>query len=339
MAQAQGFDLALNFAESDSGESDRRILENLVETGIAGDLRLFANNLRDFSEMPSEAYTVDSSSGLITIIADGYLPFSDGTELFITTYTQQSDKDEQVGASLSGQTYTVFNSNAINTFKIKDGSDTTVTTGFDGALQGLRRKDIITFANLRLLKETRIPSVDDALIGEAALTEGDITLFDEFNIKGVYDAVDSSIASLEFAKSGIPRTYEPSIFNSKNLVFEGNVRILNTQNIAVNVESNASVAPGLYIKAGADNKRAFSDTSNPWSKVASDPDVGGALSTTADNATIGQAFVYGSKPVFEGTWSSSAATVSPGGAITEWTHKIPVKINNGATTVFMLVKT
>lgn len=338
MAQAQGFDLSLNFAESNTGESDRRILENLVETGITGDLILFANNLRDFSEMPSEAYVVDSGTGLITINADGYLPFSDGTKLFITTYTSSDDKSNLIGASLSSVEYEVFESNALNTFKIKDGNGNVVTTGFDGALNGLRRKDIVTFLNLRLLKETRIPAVDEALEGEANQSEGDISLFDDFDISGVYTAVDNSIASLEFAKTGVPRTYEPSIFNNKNLVFEGNVRILNTQDIAVNDPGNASVAPGLYIKAGENNKRAFSDTSNPWSKTSGDADVGDALETEADNATVGALHILGS-PALKGTWSTSAATVSPAGPITDWSHKIPVKINNGSTTVFMLVKT
>jgi len=342
MAEAQGFDLSLNFAESDDGASDRRILSNLIETGIEGDLILFANNLRNFSEIPAIAYSV-ASDGTVTITGTGYLPYSDGTKLIITTYQNTTDRDARAGASLgfdsAEKEFEVFDSNALTTFKIKDSLGATQTSGFAGALKGLRRKDIITFLNIRLLKETRIPSVDEALAGQSA-EEGDISLFDDFNVSGVYAEVDSSIASLEFAKTGVPRTYEDSIFNSKNLVFEGNIRILNTQSKLITDDT----VPGLYIQTGETAKRAFSDTSNPWAEgTETSFSTGGsgqtALITTADSAQIGKMIVSGTKPEFRGGWATSAATVSPAGPITDWSHKIPIKINNGATTRFMLVKT
>ena len=341
MAEAQGFDLSLNFAESDDGASDRRILSNLIETGIEGDLILFANNLRNFSEIPAIAYSV-SGNGTITITGTGYLPYSDGTKLIITTYQNTTDRDARVGASLgfdgAQKEFEVFESDALTTFRIKDSNGVPQTTGFAGALKGLRRKDIITFLNIRLLKETRIPSVDEALAGQSD-EEGDISLFDDFNVAGVYAEVDSSIASLEFAKTGVPRTYEDSIFNSKNLVFEGNIRILNTQSKPI----TDNTVPGLYIQTGETAKRAFSDTSNPWvegtensfSAVGSGKT---ALITTADSAQIGKMIVSGTKPEFRGLWSTSFDTDDTGG-ITDWSHKIPIKINNGSTTLFMLVKT
>ena len=342
MAEAQGFDLSLNFAESDDGASDRRILSNLIETGIEGDLILFANNLRNFSEIPAIAYSV-SGNGTITITGTGYLPYSDGTKLIITTYQNTTDRDARVGASLgfdgAQKEFEVFESDALTTFRIKDSNGVPQTTGFAGALKGLRRKDIITFLNIRLLKETRIPSVDEALAGQSD-EEGDISLFDDFNVAGVYTEVDSSIASLEFAKTGVPRTYEDSIFNSKNLVFEGNIRILNTQSKPI----TDNTVPGLYIQTGETAKRAFSDTSNPWAEVLTvgEFSTGGsgqsALVTTADSAQIGKMIVSGTKPEFRGGWAGSFDTDDTGG-ITDWSHKIPIKINNGSTTLFMLVKT
>ena len=341
MAEAQGFDLSLNFAESDDGASDRRILSNLIETGIEGDLILFANNLRNFSEIPAIAYSV-SGNGTITITGTGYLPYSDGTKLIITTYQNTTDRDARVGASLgfdgAQKEFEVFESDALTTFRIKDSNGVPQTTGFAGALKGLRRKDIITFLNIRLLKETRIPAVDEALAGQSD-EEGDISLFDNFNVAGVYAEVDSSIASLEFAKTGVPRTYEDSIFNSKNLVFEGNIRILNTQSKPITDDT----VPGLYIQTGETAKRAFSDTSNPWVEGTENSfSAGGsgktALITTADSAQIGKMIVSGTKPEFRGLWSTSFDTNDTGG-ITDWSHKIPIKINNGSTTLFMLVKT
>ena len=335
MAQAQGFDKSINFAESDTGASDRRILSNLIETGVEGDFILFANNLRDFSEVPSAAYSLDGTSGTITIVQEGYLPFSDTTEVTVITYPNANNLSEGIGG-VPGDTYEVFQSNAIDSFKLKDELGNTVTSGFDGALQTLRRKDIVSFGNLTNLKVTRIPAVDASLQGEAGLEEGNSTVFGSFDITGTYDAVDSSVSILQFTKQGVPRTYEDSIFPNKNLVFSGNVRIMNTRNVAVSNPINEDIAPGLYIKAGESAKRAFSDTSNPWTG-GTDADVGNALITQADSATIGDMKLYGSTPVFEGAWASSAATES--GSISDWTHKIPVKINNGATTLFLLVKT
>mgnify|MGYP003635282211 CR=1 FL=1 len=334
MAQAQGFDLSANFSESSDGASDRRIIGNLIETGFEDDAVLFANNLRDFSELPSEVYQV--TGGLISISADGYLPYSDTTELLLITYPDNASKVDQVNGAISAA-YEVYESNALSSFRIRDENGVPVSTGFNGALQALRRKDVVRFVNLSNLKATRIPSIAPALSGEALAGEGNISVLDEFEILTVYDNVDSSVSTLAFTKSSIPRVYEDSVFNAKNLVFQGNIRILNTQNISVNDPAQAAVAPGLYIKAGDSPKRAFSDTSNPWSEV-NDANVGPALSTQATETTIGKMIMYGSTPEFRGTWPGSANTGDTG-SITDWTHKIPVKINNGASTVFLLVKT
>jgi hypothetical protein len=333
MAQAQGFDKSLNFAESADGASDRRIVGNLVETDIESDLVLFANNLRDFSEVPSDAYSVEPD-GLVIITQNGYLPFSDGTQVIVVTYPDETSQENEVGGELSTE-LEVFESNALDRFRVKDSNGNAVTSGFDGSLQSLRRKDVVLFGNLTNLKATRIPSVDPSVQGGASVEEGDFSLFDTFDIAGVYDALDSSIASLQFAKTSIPRTYEESIFNSKNLVFEGSLRILNTLN--VDVAANPTTAPGLYIQAGSTSKRAFSDTSNPW-EGGTDSDVGAALITQADESTIGNMILYGSTPAIYGTWGAAPST-SDTGAITNWTHKIPLKINNGGSTVYLLVKT
>lgn len=334
MAQAQGFDKSLNFGESNDGASDRRIVGNLIETGIEGDLVLFSNNLRDFSEIPSDAYSV-AADGLVTITQAGYLPFSDETKVLVVTYPDEESQDLSIGGTL-GTELEVFESNALDRFRLKDSDGNAVTTGFDGSLQSLRRNDVVRFGNLTNLKATRIPSVDASVSAQgadAAGEEGDISLFDSFDIEGVYAALDSSVATLEFAKTSIPRTYEDSVFNNKNLVFDGSLRILNTQN--VDVAANPTTAPGLYIQAGSSSKRAFSDTSNPWSG-GTDSDVGAALITQADESTIGDMFLYGSTPEIYGTWAANPTTDT--GPITDWSHKIPIKINNGASTVFLLVK-
>lgn len=334
MAQAQGFDKSLNFAESNDGASDRRILSNLVETGIEGDLILFANNLRDFSELPTEAYSV-AGDGLVTITEEGYLPFSDTTEVLVVTYANSQEKSEQIGGVI-GSALEVYESNGLDRFRVKDSNDNPVTSGFDGSLQSLRRKDVVLFGNLTNVKATRIPSVDPAVSSSSETgEEGDFSLFDGFDILGVYDSLETSLSAIQFAKTGIPRTYEDSIFNAKNLVFEGSLRILNTQN--VDVAANPTTAPGLYIQAGTSSKRAFSDTSNPWT-TGTDADVGAATITVADEATIGDMILYGTTPILYGSWATNQNTGDTG-AITDWTHKIPIKINNGASTVYLLVKT
>jgi len=339
MAEAQGFDISQNLGESNSGDSDRRILSNLVETGIEGDFILFAGNLRAFSEIDSNTFTVDAN-GKCTITEVGILPFSDETPVSVVEYTNETDQQEQSGASTL-RTLTTFGSNGTDSFRLKDenGNPVTDSSLFKGALLSLRRSDTVTNANLQNVKRTRIPAVDPAQRDTTDI--GNLTILGGVNVAGAYANADSSISVLQFAKQSVPLTFRDSILTNKNIVFDGNIRILNASNVAV---AGNDDAPGLFIVAGTTPLRAFSDTSNPWDTFTNDSVSGPSLKTSASTATVATIQIKndntlsanGTVPEFKGTWSQSISSSS--GPITDFTHKIPVKIDGNTATVFLLVK-
>ena len=341
MAQAQGFDLSQNLAESNTGVSDRRILENLIETGITNDFVLFANNLRSFSEVDSDAFTVDAN-GRCTITEPGILPFSNDTTVDVVKYENESDQENQIGAEIL-RTLIAFDSNGIDSFRLKDGDGNPVTNSslFKGNLISLRRSNAVTNQNLQNIKRERLPVIKPGLEETIDTDIIDITIFDETSVTDAYENADRSISFLQSVKESVPSTLKDTILNNKDIIFDGNIRILNTSNTAI---AGNPDAPGLYIIADGTPLLAFSDTSNPWTEESSDPESGASLKTLATTSTVetlqikneNTASANGTIPEFEGDWANSASSAN--GSITEFTHKIPIKIDGNTTTVFLLAK-
>ena len=77
-------------------------------------------------------------------------------------------------------------------------------------------------------------------------------------------------------------------------------------------------SPGVYIG----DTRAFSSDNNPWNKV------GTALTTSADEVSIGElTFLDGTNSMVITGIDDNVSTVS-GEVATSFTHKIPVKIQD-----------
>ena len=81
---AQGFVIDLNLIESDTGDLDRGILDNLCGTNITTVLLLFDGNFRFISKLSPSDYTYDATSGVITVTGEGKVAFSDGTKISLS---------------------------------------------------------------------------------------------------------------------------------------------------------------------------------------------------------------------------------------------------------------
>lgn len=292
----QGFVRTLNLLESSTGTSDANILDNLGISPVSDDIRLFAGNLRNTAVLPANTYI--TSGNTIVIDSDGYIPFSNRTVVI-------HDND----------TYTVTESNALDSFKLLDsGNNYFVPT------QDLVRSNAVLFENFENLKPVRLETIVD--VGADEDLEGDEinydSVLDERTISQNLDFFENAQNSFFYKKSRIPISNEDASFD-KEIVFSGAVRITNDQEVA---QSNTS--PGIFILSGQNAVRGFSDTSNPWSAANS------TLETTADKASV-QTLVLNDPDFID-----SSANTESGDVNTDFTHKLKVTVNN--ETYFIMMK-
>lgn len=300
---AQGFVKNINLIESDSGGSDRAILDNLGGLNITQDILLFDGNTKVTSKLVSTDYTV--SNGIITVdgsTSEGKVAFSNGTRL----------------AHVNGEyNYTVKNSNGVNKFQMYDDSNNVFSpTGI------LRRNDTVTGINLANLSVKRlITNIGNSTGASVESDGGDV--FNASTINSQVSYIDGNVALFYYKRNRVLRTYEPSTFDDP-LKFTGTVRITNDSNLA---QSNAS--PGLFIvDAGSPATspiRAFTDASNPWTVVGGGGT--GSLNTTEANSQANVLKVIptsGNNPNFDTTTNLITTEQIDVG---DYTHKLPIIVN------------
>ena len=157
---------------------------------------------------------------------------------------------------------------------------------------------------------------------------------DDNNING---AMDSSQANIESAEFFMGKKYrgDSDTTTTDPIAFEGSVVIndpADYNNKASNINDNNPVrkSPGVYIG----DTRAFSSDNNPWNKV------GTALTTSAEEVSIGElAFLDGTNSMVITGISDDVSTVS-GEVASSFTHKIPVKVqdaNGNQESYFLLL--
>ena len=318
---AQGFVRTLNFQESDTGSLDRGILDNLGGINITDDLLLFDGNSKSISKLVAADYTVTNS--IVTVSGEGKVAFSDGTKLSI---------DGSGFAGGNNYVYEVFNSNGIDQFKVKDAFGSVNPTGT------LRRSDYVTQANMSNLSVKRLETTNSISDGVSADQNSGGDVFNDFTFNQQVAYIQDALGLFYYKRSRIPRTYELSTFNVP-IKFSGAIQIMNSVATASTVPDNNS--PGLFIVDASNPStaavRAFSDSSNPWSKVS------GALHTDEDNAQANRLFF---DPVSQPTTPNIKTVNSSGTQVTliasetitvsTATHKLPVQING--ETFFLLLK-
>lgn len=291
--QNQGFRRDLNLEEN---TNDTQTLNNIGGTGIANDLRIIQNNLRNistvsyntlkdgyfyFGDFNDFIFTDDDVVGVNTVVSVGsttlqpntdyYVCFSDTEKQFKLSYTPSSQ-----GTSIIGVT-TAIPSDFV--FIRKDS---------------VYQDNLINFIN---------PSISDNLG------------FNYLNNISLNDSFALALSSSESSRYLITKKYkkDQDTTSSDNIKIEGSTILndpvsLNTNDIGL----SSTKSPGIFIGT----TRAFSSDNNPWTKV------GSALSTSSESVTIGELY-FSNNITITGISTESGTNV----AVTSFTHKLPVTIN------------
>lgn len=289
---AQGYVKSLNLLEADA-EADRGIFDNIAGPGISNDIQLFSGNLKKTSVLAAGEYAV--SNGVVTVTADGRVPFSNRT---IVTH--------------NGRNYKVVLSDGQTQFRLIDVlNGSTLTPTMD-----LIRSDAVTFENLANMDAERIEAVRDSGAGLSTTdNNNEAGIYNLRTIAQNYEVIEEGLGIYFYKKSRIPLTFKDSSFN-RRLEFAGNIRITNSANLP-----QSTTSPGLFIKGPAGAVRAFSDTSNPWTEVSS----GAKLETTANHAAVYSLVLNGPNLVLP---TSQIHTES--GDARNYTHKMKVSVKSGS---------
>ena len=304
--QNQGYRKDLNLDET---TIDTQALNNLAGAGIAGDLRIIQNNLRNKSTL---AYSSNSN---------GFFVFPESVEAIFT-----NDDVVSVGTTVSiGSTtlqpsidYYICNSNGETEFKISTTSSTSAVGVSTITISGtpspvafdIIRKNPVHKENLR---NYIAPEIQDA-VGEFSWPS---------DLNGDFDTTSENIDS---AKYFINRKYRNlnDTTTDREIKFEGNV----TSADPANLNSGTSgledpKSPGIFIG----DTRAFSSNDQPWTET------GSSLQTSSSEVSVGDLTFLGDIKIEGITPVSQSSPVD----VANWTHKMPVTID-GVTYYILLTQ-
>ena len=314
--QNQGFRKDLNLEEV---VNDTVAINNLAGAGIANDLRIIQNNLRNISTLSCNTVT------------NGFFSFPNNEFVFTNDDVVKVNPTVAIGGiTLTADTeYFICNSNGETQFKL---STTPSTVGINtiipsnvsatGITINFLRKDEVNQGNIiNFIK----PEIQDSsgTAGSGADAGGEAS-FDYLrgSVNDTFDTVSSTNETSEFFIGQKYRKDEDRTTN-KNLNYEGTISI--SDPVSLNVNSTGlsnSKSPGVYIG----ETRAFSSDNNPWSEVSS------ALLTDSTEVSVAE-LNFANNITIEGITPTSATSV----LATTFTHKLPVIING--ETYYLLLGT
>jgi hypothetical protein len=301
--QNQGFRKDLNLIET---EEDDVALNNLGGAGIAADLKIIQNNLRNIS-------TVSYVS-----LNDGYFYFGSTSEFVFTNddiVTVNADITVGVTTLRSDQKYYVCNSDGLTQFKLSTtpssaGVSTILVTSVSPPSFYFIREDAVYPSNVEnfILPQIQDPENFSYNYGDRSLNGG----FDyvrsshenaDFSITKKYKVSDDTISNEVINIEGSVVVQDPSAFNTSELSLSD------------------PKSPGVFIS----NTRAFSGNNNPWTNV------GSALSTKSSEVSIEELYFYNNISI-----SGISTESSTQDQATSFTHKLPVVLND--ETYYLLLK-
>ena len=304
--QNQGYRKDLNLDET---TVDIQALNNLAGAGIAGDIRIIQNNLRNTSTL---AYSSNSN---------GFFVFPESVEAIFT-----NDDVVSVGTTVSiGSTtlqpsidYYICNSNGETEFKISTTSSTsdvgvstiTISGTPSPVVFDIIRKNPVNKENLR---NYIAPEVQDA-VGEFSWP-GDIN-----------GDLDTTAANIDTAKYFIDKKYRNlnDTTTDREVKYEGTVTSADPANLNTGLSGlGDSKSPGVFIGA----TRAFSSNDQPWTETGSSLQTSSSEVSVGDLTFLGDVKIEGISPV------NHASAVD----VANWTHKIPVTID-GVTYYLLLTQ-
>ena len=304
--QNQGYRKDLNLDET---TIDTQALNNLAGAGIAADLRIIQNNLRNTSSL---AYSSNSN---------GFFVFPESVEAIFT-----NDDVVSVGTTVSiGSTtlqpsidYYVCNSNGETEFKISTTSSTSAVGVSTITISGtpspvafdIIRKNPVHKENLR---NYIVPEVQDAV--------GDFSWNSDVN-----SVFDSTALNVDTAKYFINKKYQNlnDTITDREVKFEGTVTSADPANLNTGLSGLADAkSPGVFIG----DTRAFSSNDQPWTETGTSLVTSSSEVSVGDLTFLGDVKIEGISPV------NHASAVD----VANWTHKIPVTID-GVTYYLLLTQ-
>lgn len=313
--QNQGFRKDLNLEEV---VNDTVAINNLAGAGIADDLRVIQNNLRNISTLSCNTVT------------NGFFSFPNNEFVFTNDDVVKVNPTVVIGGiTLTADTeYFICNSNGETQFKISSnpstlGINTIIPSNVSetGLTINFLRKDEVTQSNIINFIKPEIQNGGDETGGGGA-GENNFDYLESRSINDTFDIVSNTNQTSEFFIGQKYREDEDRT-TVKDLNFEGTIVI--SDPVSLNVNSTGlsnSKSPGVYIG----ETRAFSSDSNPWSEV------GSALLTDSTEVSVGE-LNFADNITIEGITPTSATSV----LATTFTHKLPVIING--ETYYLLLRT
>lgn len=303
----QGFRRDLNLQET---ISETTALNNLGGAGIADDLSIIQNNLRNTS-------TLSFNTAVGAAISSGYFYFGSISEFVFTNddvVGVRTDITVGVGVTLyKDNTYYICNSNSENRFKLSTTPFTvgvnTITVSSVASSFDFVRKDPVYKENiLNLVK----PNLQD--------TEGFNYLPSGASINSTFIGV---AAANETARFFITKKYKgnENTISPNDINVEGSIKINDPQGLnAGTSQLSDPLSPGVFIG----DARAFSSNNNPWTQV------GTALSTLSSSVSIAELY-FANDITITGISTESATDV----AVTTYSHKLPVVINGETYSILL----
>tara|TARA_B100000282_G_scaffold275955_1_gene233701 strand:- start:111 stop:1370 length:1260 start_codon:yes stop_codon:yes gene_type:complete len=281
----------------------------LVKSGIAYTSTYTSSGIT-FSILASDLFSF-TKDDVVNVNTEVKLTSSNSTILSPNTDYYVSEFDGLTKFKLSTTPSTV----GFNTISISGGASLTPNNFTFSRKDAVHQQQILNFIE---------PDIQD----------DDFSYLNGSNINGAMDATAANIESAEFFMDKKYRG-DADTTTTDSIAFEGPVVINDPSNYndsSTNVLGNNPVrrSPGIYIG----DTRAFSSDNNPWNKV------GTALTTSAEEVSIGElAFLDGTNSMVITGISDDVSTVS-GEVASSFTHKIPVKIqdaNGNQESYFLLL--
>ena len=299
----QGFRQDLNFQEN---INDTQALSNLGGVGLAADLKIIQNNLRNISTISFDSFTANNSN---FPDSTGFFTFPNREFVFSKDDVVTVSKDVSVGSTtlFAGTDYFVTNSNVETQFKLSFtssvvGVSTVIVNSVSPTDFNFIRKDPVLKENLVAFLEPDIQDDEN---------------FSSYLSGGINDIFDLTQANQESSIFFIAKKYKGTENTTVNqdIKFEGTLNLFDPDNFNTNPGILTDPkSPGIFIG----NTRAFSTDNNPW--VVD----GDTLRTDSTEVSIGELEIQGDVEI---TGLSADNITGISSAATAYQFKIPVTVN------------
>lgn len=281
-----------------------KAINNLAGVGVANDLKILQNNLRNISVLP------------YTSFSDGYFFFGTLSEFVF------SDNDVvNVSANISVGSTTLLPN--VDYYVCKSDSKTKFKLSFTSSSIGITTIGMTTVTPTSFSFIRKDPVSKENIIN---FNYPDIQDTDYFEYPtDIVKTFDATIDNIEFANFSIDKKYQTNkSINVTDLIkIEGVVKINDPTSFNADpLNLTISNSPGLFIGT----TRAFSDSTSFWSKVGTE------LRTSSSSVSM-QEIYFNNQIKITGISTESASNVTA----SSFTHKLLVTINNEP--YYLLLKT